>query len=125
MKPNAIRSMLACVAWLALAGIGIGIGIGIGAGAAQAATVLDDTTSGYAFSYAWFGDSGSHTIGQVITAPAGETSLDSFSLFVSMPTTVVFRGELYAWDGNEASGSALFESEPRQTSGDPLGDYEE
>jgi hypothetical protein len=57
------------------------------------------------------------TYGQVITAPAKDTQLESFTFFMRLPTTVTFRGEVFAWDGAKATGPNLYESAPRTTSG--------
>ncbi|MCG3194706.1 MAG: hypothetical protein DIJKHBIC_03970 [Thermoanaerobaculia bacterium] len=55
------------------------------------------------------------TYGQVITAPATGASLLQFTFQMQLPTTVVFRGEVYAWDGSKATGANLYESAPRST----------
>jgi hypothetical protein len=70
-----------------------------------------------------FGHPNAATIGQVITAPANDTRLDSFTFLLDLPSTVIFRGEVYAWDGQKATGPNLFESAPRSTSGS--NDWEE
>jgi hypothetical protein len=65
------------------------------------------------------------TYGQTVTVPATDTRLDSFTFYVQLPTNLIFRGEVYAWDpttGNpanntsgNATGPALYESGPMHT----------
>jgi hypothetical protein len=60
------------------------------------------------------------TEGQTVTVPATDTTLDSFTFYVDLPTNLIFRGEVFAWDpttGNpaeftsgNATGPALYES---------------
>jgi hypothetical protein len=50
------------------------------------------------------------TAGQVVTAPAGITSLRSFTLWLEAPSDFVFRAYVYAWSGTGATGPALYES---------------
>jgi hypothetical protein len=60
------------------------------------------------------------TWGQTVTVPATDTALESFTFYVDLPTSLIFRGEVYAWDpstGNpanftagNATGPALYES---------------
>lgn len=64
-----------------------------------------------------FGVPDTATYGQVITADATHTTLDGFAFEMDLPSTVAFRGEVYAWDGTKATGGALFESAPVSTSG--------
>jgi hypothetical protein len=67
-----------------------------------------------------FGLPNTSTYGQVITVPAGETVLTSFSFILSVPTQVQFRGAVYAWDAGlfHAVGAPLFVG-PTQTT--PVG----
>jgi hypothetical protein len=81
-----------------------------GSGVALADTVID-TMSQANGSLCCLG-SDIATYGQVITAPADDTQLDSFT-FLMNTGTVVMRGEVYAWDGEKATGPNLYESEPR------------
>jgi hypothetical protein len=65
------------------------------------------------------------TWGQTVTVPATDTALDSFTFYVDLPTSLIFRGEVYAWDpttGNpanntagNATGPALYESGQTRT----------
>jgi hypothetical protein len=59
--------------------------------------------------------------GQTVTVPATDTVLDSFTFYVDLPTNLIFRGEVYAWNPNtvdpnnpyalgSATGPALYES---------------
>ena len=59
-----------------------------------------------------FGIPDTATYGQVITVPAGETTLSSFTFQMQLPTTVVIRGEVFAWDAatSRATGASLYES---------------
>ena len=50
------------------------------------------------------------TAGQVVTAPAGITSLRSFTLWLEDPPAFSFRAYVYAWSGTGATGPALYES---------------
>ncbi len=63
-----------------------------------------------------FGCPNTTTYGQVITIPEGKSALDKFTFaWTNFETTgsMRVRGEVYAWDGSKATGSALFESGPR------------
>ncbi len=64
-----------------------------------------------------FGYPNTTTYGQTITAPAGNVTLSSFTFHMSLPSTLLFRGEVYAWDDTNhvATGSALYESAPMHT----------
>jgi hypothetical protein len=78
-----------------------------------------------------FGVSGAPTLptptaGQTVTVPSTDTKLDSFTLYVDLPTSLTFRGEVYAWtpgttDPNNsyalgsATGPRLWQSGPTQT----------
>ncbi len=64
-----------------------------------------------------FGVPNTATYGQTITATAGESLLSSFSFEMDLPSAVVFRGEVYAWNGTEAVGPDLYESAPTSTDG--------
>lgn len=65
-----------------------------------------------------FGCSDTTTYGQVITVPNNKHSLNSFTFWWQNSTTgsMVVRGEIYQWDGSKATGSAVFESDPRTIS---------
>jgi hypothetical protein len=66
---------------------------------------------------AGFGNPNSGTFGQTITIPAGKTTLRRFNFylgnFAGTRGTMVMRAEVYAWNGREATGPALWESAPR------------
>jgi hypothetical protein len=66
-----------------------------------------------------FGVVNTATYGQVVTVPAGETTLTSFTMkiFQSTGAASPFRGEVYAWNGTQATGPALYESAPINSSG--------
>jgi hypothetical protein len=65
----------------------------------------------------YFGCPGATTYGQVITIPKGKTRLNNFAFwwqnFDGFRGSMVVRGEVYAWNGTRAEGSALYESTPR------------
>jgi hypothetical protein len=63
-----------------------------------------------------FGCPDTTTYGQVITVPQNETSLNKFTFrWINLNTgSMVVRGEVYAWDGTKATGSALWESSPKK-----------
>jgi hypothetical protein len=94
-------------------------------GQIQAVTTIDTTPYWNGSDYVWeFGYPNTATYGQVITAPStSDTVLKSFSFYMNLPSTCTFRGYVYAWDGSKATGSVLYESETRWTSGS--GDFEE
>lgn len=56
-----------------------------------------------------FGDEGSATYGQVVTGPPQQASLQSFTFYVKLPPQLVFQAYVYAWNGSEATGPALYE----------------
>ena len=65
-----------------------------------------------------FGCPDTTTYGQVITIPKGKTQLGKFHFSWKNLNSgsMVVRGEVYAWDGTKATGSALYESNPRTIS---------
>jgi hypothetical protein len=65
-----------------------------------------------------FGCPDTTTYGQVITMPAGKTHLGKFHFsWINLDSgSMVVRGEVYAWDGTKATGSALYESNPKTIS---------
>ncbi len=64
-----------------------------------------------------FGYPDTATYGQVITVPACGVTLQSFTFYMNLPASCTFQGEVYAWDGAMATGAALWEGPPTQTSG--------
>lgn len=64
-----------------------------------------------------FGYPNTTTYGQTVTAPAEPMALSSFTFYMSLPSSLLFRGEVYAWDDTNdvATGSALYESPPMHT----------
>jgi hypothetical protein len=88
----------------------------LGGGPLSAATI--DTVAfwdGSSF-IASFGIPDTQTYGQTVTVPLGLPVLQSFSFEMQLPTTLAFRGEVYAWDGTRAAGPNLFESGVTSTS---------
>jgi len=65
-----------------------------------------------------FGCPDTTTYGQVITIPKGQTHLGKFHFsWINLNTgSMVVRGEVYAWDGTKATGSALYQSKPKTLS---------
>ena len=91
---------------------------GFAAPASAAGTTINTIPSWDGSTYiSSFGRPDTSTYGQVITVPAGQTSLSSFSFELQEPSAAIFRGEVYAWDaGNSrATGASLWESAPRST----------
>lgn len=66
-----------------------------------------------------FGIPNTETYGQTIVVPVGQTMLQSFSFQINAQGNAVpFRGEVYAWNGTRATGTALYESAPMTTTAD-------
>lgn len=66
-----------------------------------------------------FGCPNTTTYGQVIQIPAGMTKLTKFTFSwkrLDNGASLIARGEVYAWDGLKATGSALWESKKRKIS---------
>jgi hypothetical protein len=66
------------------------------------------------------------TWGETVTVPASpstDTVLDSFTFYVDLPTNLIIRGEVYAWDNmlQHAIGPALYESGQVQTTSYGMG----
>jgi hypothetical protein len=70
--------------------------------------------------------------GQTVTVPATDTRLNSFTFYVDLPTNLIFRGEVYAWDPTtpdpnnpyamgSANGPALYESGQMHTTSYGMG----
>lgn len=87
-----------------------------GAAPAMAAGTTIDTLTGWTGAdVSPFGVPETQTYGQTFTAPAGDTVLNQFAFRVSLPPTVKFRAEVYAWDGTKATGSPLYRSGQLET----------
>jgi len=75
-----------------------------------------------------FGCPDTTTYGQVITVPAGKTLLNKYTFSwenIGGSGSMKVRGEVYAWDGTKATGSALYQSAARFVSfGDSLFHFE-
>ncbi len=84
----------------------------------QAQTTIDTTTSwNGSVGITPFGLPNTATYGQTITCPALDTILTSFSFEMNLPATCTFNGYVYAWNGSEASGGALYTSGITSTAG--------
>jgi hypothetical protein len=72
-----------------------------------------------------FGHPNTTTYGQTVTVPSGTTRLIRFAFWMAADTgtgTIQLRGEVYRWDGDSATGSAVWESNVRRVKfveGDP------
>ena len=103
--------------WLIALSVALVVGVAGTGASAQAATVIDTTPQWQGFPVCNFGgDGGAATFGQVITAPSQDRTLDSFTFFVRdafVPATLIFRGEVYEWDGVKAKAK-VWESGPRR-----------
>jgi hypothetical protein len=88
--------------------------LSLAASSSFAATVINTVPSwDLSDSICCFGVPDTQTYGQVITAPAGETSLTSFTFWIhDGGISIALLGEVYAWDAinSRATGAALFES---------------
>ncbi len=62
-----------------------------------------------------FGDPATSTYGEVITAPVNGDLLDSFTFYLKVSPALGFRAYVYAWNGEAASGSLLYESATEHT----------
>jgi hypothetical protein len=64
-----------------------------------------------------FGDPTTPTYGQVVTVPAGQDTLESFTFYLKVPPGLIFRPYVYAWSGAEkhATGPALYEGPEMHT----------
>lgn len=76
----------------------------------QAETTID-TTRPYIGSWQTFGVPNAATIGQTFTV-GGDNVLNSFSLFLndSISSPINFKAYIFAWNGTNATGSALYAS---------------
>jgi hypothetical protein len=103
-----------------LVGVGVAaISLAFAPGALATTTI--DTTPLWSGSdsvsqFGW-GQFNTATWGQTVTVPATDTKLDSFTFYVQLDPSVLFRGEVYAWDNTDqhATGPALYESSPMHT----------
>jgi hypothetical protein len=92
------------------------LGLLLAVGTALADTVIDTTPQADDSICCFGGHQQTPTYGQLITAPADDTQLDSFTFLMNITGTVVVHGEVYAWDGEKATGPNLFESAPQTVS---------
>jgi len=99
--------------------------------AALATTIITNTPPWNGSLTSGFGVAGppnfyTPTYGQTVTVPLTDTRLDSFTFYVDLPTNLLFRGEVYAWDPNtldpnnpfamgSATGPALYASDQMHT----------
>jgi hypothetical protein len=84
--------------------------------ASSAATTISTVSSWTNQYIESFGDPNTATYGQVVTAPAGQNSLESFTFYLHVPTGLAFRPYVYAWDGEKATGPDLYEGPDLHTS---------
>jgi VPDSG-CTERM motif len=64
-----------------------------------------------------FGLPNTATYGQTVTAPLLDSYLSSFSFEMALPSSATFKGYVFAWDGNKATGSTLYTSPVMSTLG--------
>ena len=104
-------AVAAAVASLALVG-GSAVPASAAVDVAKGATIdtYQDWTGG---AVGQFGNPNSATYGQVITVPAGKKQVKWFTFYMGgfESTGLVFRGEVYGWDGTKAT-NAVWESKP-------------
>jgi len=62
-----------------------------------------------------FGYPNTATYGETFTAPG--SALYDFTVEMKLPSTATFQGYLFAWDGTKATGSALYTSGVKSTTG--------
>ena len=62
-----------------------------------------------------FGVPQSSVYGQTFIIPNGDQVLSSFTFQLQLPTSINFRGQVFAWDGTKATGPALYTSPTVQT----------
>jgi hypothetical protein len=105
-----------------LVGVGVAaITLALAPGALASTTI--DTTGdwipqGTSFAQLGWGQFNTATFGQTVTVPATDTKLDSFTFYLDLPTELMFRGEVYAWNNSPtacgsgpcATGQALYQS---------------
>lgn len=88
------------------------------AGLAHAAPVTIDTTGAWNHNQviSTFGLPNSSTYGETFIAPSAE-SLDSFTFFLKQttPAPIQFEAYVYAWNGTNATGPILYQSDPQAT----------
>jgi PEP-CTERM motif len=85
-------------------------------GTARADSVIDTTTSWDGSSYVFpFGPPNTQTYGQTITVPTDGSVLQSWTFYMQQSTATQFQGYVYAWNGTEATGSALWTSSVMST----------
>jgi hypothetical protein len=77
-------------------------------------TIVDWNGSASVFD---FGLPNTATYGQTITAPLTGSVLTDFSFELNVPATCTFKAYVYAWNGIEASGGALYTSQVLSTAG--------
>jgi hypothetical protein len=120
-----------------LVGVGVAaVSLALASGALANTTITNNpawngtsATSGFGYTVNYCC---TQTYGQTVTVPASDPNLDSFTFYVDLPTTLIFRGEVYAWDpttgvpanntSGNATGPALYESgQTHTTAYDPNG----
>lgn len=87
------------------------------AGSIDGDTATIDTYTGWdGVSYLYpFGYPDTSTYGQVITVPAGKTTIDNFTFYLAADAgtgTLTVRGEVYGWDGTKAT-TKIFQSKAK------------
>jgi hypothetical protein len=99
----------------AVAAVGIAsVATMVGVTPASAAPTIDSYSVWNGTDFVWpFGQPDTATYGQTVTIPAGKTTPKKFAFWMAPNSgegTLKIRGAIYAWDGDSASGSAVWES---------------
>jgi hypothetical protein len=99
----------------AVAAVGIAsVATMIGVTPASAAPTIDTYSVWNGTDYVWpMGHPDTSTYGQTVTIPAGKTTPKKFAFWMAPNSgdgTIKMRGAIYAWDGDSATGTAVWES---------------
>ncbi len=99
--------------WLRMGSTVAALGMALGFLTQAGANTIIDTTPAWNGSsgISSFGNPNTATYGETITAPTnGDTQLENFTFFINGPSQQSFKGYVYAWNGSEATGPALYTS---------------
>jgi hypothetical protein len=109
------RSLLVCVG---VAAVSLALASGAVANTTIGNTPPWTTAQGITSGFGYWGPNNyfTPTFGETVTVPATDTVLDSITFYVDLPRSLIIRGEVYAWNGTQATGTALYESGPTSTS---------
>jgi hypothetical protein len=104
----------------------LGLLVGLGMAPLAHATTIYNTVQPFTGDWSIFGEPDTSTYGQTFTVGSDHV-LNSFSLFLDGTPTASFNFEayVYAWNGAEATGPALYTSSLQTFSGTPSGNPQE